>query len=137
MKSIRILFVFALLFSFCSAFTLKKEKNKTVYAFGVAASFNDTVVYFTDIQSLDSVKLGKENFLPQREQYTYQLKNYLAYYLQKANYTCMIYFSESRNKLTKEYTKMQNNYRKNSTVVLTPLPASSFTFKRPEQQPQP
>lgn len=35
--------------------------------FGVAASFNDTVVYFTDIQVLDSVKLDKGGFLPKRD----------------------------------------------------------------------
>mgnify|MGYP006873686016 FL=1 len=80
MKYVRILFAVALVFMVCSAFSFKKGKGeKAVYAFGVAASFNDTVVYFTDIQVLDSVKLDKGGFLPKRDLYTYQLKNYLEY----------------------------------------------------------
>ena len=48
-------FAVALVFMVCSAFSFKKGKGeKAVYAFGVAASFNDTVVYFTDIQVLDA-----------------------------------------------------------------------------------
>ena len=47
MKYVRILFAVALVFMVCSAFSFKKGKEgkeKAVYAFGVAASFNDTVV---------------------------------------------------------------------------------------------
>ena len=46
MKYVRILFAVALVFMVCSAFSFKKGKEgkeKAVYAFGVAASFNDTV----------------------------------------------------------------------------------------------
>ena len=54
MKYVKILFAMALVLTMCSAFSLKKDHSKTVYAFGIAASFTDTVVYFTDIQILDS-----------------------------------------------------------------------------------
>ncbi len=53
MKYVRILCAVALVFALCSAFTMK-DKEKAVYAFGVAASFNDSIVYYTDIQVLDS-----------------------------------------------------------------------------------
>ena len=56
MKYVRILCAVALVFALCSAFTMK-DKEKAVYAFGVAASFNDSIVYYTDIQVLDSVEL--------------------------------------------------------------------------------
>ncbi len=94
MKYVRILFAVALVFMVCSAFLIQKRKRrqgKAVYAFGVAASFNDTVVYFTDIQVLDSIKLDKGGFLPKRDLYTYQLKNYLEFDLKCPDYTCMIY----------------------------------------------
>ena len=81
MKYLRILLAVTLVFTLCSAFSMKKEKEKQVYAFGVAASFNDTIVYYTEIQMLDSVVLDKRGFLPQRELYSYQLKNYLEYEL--------------------------------------------------------
>ncbi len=77
MKYVKILFAIALVFTMCSAFSLKKDHSKPVYAFGISASFTDTVVYFTDIQILDSAKVSKEGFLAHRELYSYQLKNYL------------------------------------------------------------
>ena len=39
----------------CSAFSLKGNKTKAVYIVGVSASFTDSLIYFTDIQLLDSV----------------------------------------------------------------------------------
>ena len=67
MKYVKILFAIALVFTMCSAFSLKKDHSKPVYAFGISASFTDTVVYFTDIQILDSAKVSKEGFLSHRE----------------------------------------------------------------------
>jgi len=136
MKYVRILFAVALVFMVCSAFSFKKSKEgkeKAVYAFGVAASFNDTVVYFTDIQVLDSVKLNKSGFLPKRELYTYQLKNYLEYDLRSSDYTCMIYFSESKKKLEKEVVKVKSKYKKNKNIVLMPIAPEAFRFKKPEE----
>ncbi len=136
MKYVRILFAVALVFMVCSAFSFKKgkgDKEKAVYAFGVAASFNDTVVYFTDIQALDSVKLDKNGFLPKRDLYTYQLKNYLEYDLRCLDYTCMIYFSENKKKLEKEAAKVKSKYKKNKTIVLMPVAPEAFRFKKPEE----
>lgn len=136
MKYVRIFFAVALVFMVCSAFSFKKgkgDKEKAVYAFGVGASFSDTVVYFTDIQMLDSVKLDKNGFLPKRELYTYQLKNYLEYDLRCPDYTCMIYFSESKKKLEKEAAKVKSKYKKNKSIVLMPVDAEAFHFKKPEE----
>ena len=47
MKYVKILFAIALVFTMCSAFSLKKGNSKPVYAFGISASFTDSVVYFT------------------------------------------------------------------------------------------
>ena len=77
MKHIKIVFAVMLVFTLCTAFTMKS--HKPVYAFGVAASFNDSVVYCTEIQVLDSTALDKNGFLPKRDLYSYQLKNYLEY----------------------------------------------------------
>ena len=132
MKYLRILLAVTLVFTLCSAFSMKKEKEKQVYAFGVAASFNDTIVYYTEIQMLDSVVLDKRGFLPQRELYSYQLKNYLEYELAKLDYTCMIYFSENKNKLQKEASKVKGKYVKGN-LKLQPIAPSDFSFKKPEE----
>lgn len=103
-----------------------------VYAFGVAASFNDSVVYCTEIQVLDSTALDKNGFLPKRDLYSYQLKNYLEYDLKKPDYTCMIYFSENKKKLEKEAVKVKAKYKK-STMVLQAITSDKFSFKKPEE----
>lgn len=132
MKYVRILFAVTLAFVLCSAFT-HKDKEKAVYAFGVAASFNDSTVYYTEIQVLDSVELDKNGFLPKRDLYTYQFKNHLEYDMNKPDYTCMIYFSENRAKLEKEATKLKSKYRKNKGIVLEAIVPAAFTFKKPQE----
>ena len=109
-----------------------KDKDKPVYVFGIAASFADTVVYYTQVQLLDSVRLNKNGFLPQREVYASQLKSFLEYSKQKPNYTCMIYFSENKGKLEKEATKLQDRYRQNKSLV-EPIDSVEFLFKKPQK----
>ena len=133
MKFSRILLFSLLFFTLFSAFTMKnKDKDKPVYVFGIAASFADTVVYYTQIQLLDSVRLNKNGFLPQREVYASQLKSFLEYSKQKPNYTCMIYFSENKGKLEKEATKLQDRYRQNKSLV-EPIDSVEFLFKKPQK----
>lgn len=121
-----------IMLTFCMAFTMKKG-DKPVYVFGLAASFNDSIIYYTEIQVLDSVSLDKEGFLPRRELYSYQLKNYLEYELKKPNYTCMIYFSENKKKLEKEAIKVKANYQKTNSTTLQAIEPTQFTFKKAEE----
>lgn len=130
MKKLLIFGLAAFVLAFSSAFTLKKNDRKPVYVFGVSASFTDTVVYFTDIQLLDSVWLDKNDFLPGRDLYSYQLKNYLEGVKGLENRVCMIYFSESLKKLKKESAKVMGKYRKNGGYALRNLPKDDFQFKK-------
>lgn len=133
MKYLRAIVVLAAAFVLCSAFTLKKDKDKVkpVYAFGVAASFSDTVVYYTPVQLLDSAALDEHGFLPQRDAYSYQLKNYVEYTLNRPNYTCSIYFSENKNKLEKEAAKVKNGYQKGKQTLQVVGP-DAFKFEKPQ-----
>ena len=133
MKYVKILFAIALVFTMCSAFSLKKDHSKPVYAFGISASFTDTVVYFTDIQILDSAKVSKEGFLSHRELYSYQLKNYLEDNQLQQNSTCMIYFSENKKKLEKEATKILNKYKKNNRMTVSRIDSDKCHFTKPEE----
>ena len=69
MKSIKILCSLLLVLIVFSSFSLKESKGKSVYIVGVSASFTDSLVYFTEIQLLDSVRLDKNKMLPERSQY--------------------------------------------------------------------
>ncbi len=150
MKYLKLIMIFALLLAVVPASAKKKKSAKApkpqkelkepkepkvlkpVYIYGVAASFTDTVVYYTDIQPLDSVYLNGHGFLPQRELYSYQLKNYLEYDKKLPNRTCMVYFSNNRKKLDKQFTKFLSKYKKSSGQVLQLIDPEEFKFKKPE-----
>ena len=73
-----VVIVFAITLLMC-AFTAS-AKNKVVpkiYVFGLSASFNDSIVYFTEIQEIDSAWINDKNsFLLHRNNYSYQLRDY-------------------------------------------------------------
>lgn len=122
-----------LVLTVCSAFSLKSSKNKPVYIVGVSASFTDSLVYFTEIQFLDSVHIDKNKMLPERAQYSYQLKNYLENEEGLSNRTCFVYFSNSKKKLQKTVTKMKAKYQKGKTMLMRQVNPNAFQFKKPEE----
>lgn len=131
MKFVKIVLPAIVVLCVLSSFTISKKETKSVYAFGVSASFVDTVVYYTEIQVLDSVKLTKDGFLPKREAYSSQLKSYLES-KGDANRTCMIYFSESKNNIKKEFEKLSDKYKKSKSISLKKIEKADFQFKKPE-----
>ncbi len=138
MKYVKILFVVTLMGAMCSCASLpfvgKKKADKTVYAFGVAASFLDTLVYYTDVQLLDSVQLDANGFLPRQEMYSIQLKDYLEGHLLKSGRTCMIYYKSSKKKADKEMSKVLGKYKKNKSNSLIHIDPKEFKFTKPEEQ---
>lgn len=132
MKYIKILFAVAFVFTLCTAFTIGKGP-KSVYVFGVSASFTDTLIYYTEIQAIDSVALDKNGFLPKRDLYSYQLKNYLELEKGVPNRTCMIYFSGNKSKLSKEAAKIINKYKKSKSIVIQKIDTGDFKFSKPEE----
>lgn len=90
----------------------KNEMRKT-YIFGFASSFNDSIVYFTDIQEIDSAWVTSKNkFLISRENYSYQLRDYLSGQGLE-NRTCMVEYSDDPKKLEKSWNKLYNKYAHN------------------------
>ena len=89
----------------------KREQVPHVYVFGMAASFNDSIVFFTDIQTLAGAWVDtKSGFLQSRDQYAYQLREYLAQKLQQEHRTCIIFYNQKRDKLEKKYQKLRRLY---------------------------
>ena len=125
-KTLSVLF-FVLLLS--SAFTLKDKGQ--VYIAGVAASFSDSIVYFTDIQTVDSVVLDNHGFLPGRARLSSQLKTYLEDNKSLPNRVCLVYFSENRDKLEKQIKKIKEKYIKSKKSYIRELSSESFKFSKP------
>ena len=118
----------------CSAFSLKGNKTKAVYIVGVSASFTDSLIYFTDIQLLDSVKLDNNKLLPQRSHYSYQLKNYLEGQEGLVNRTCFVYFDTNKSKLEKPVAKLKAKFQKGQNVSIRPVDPTLFRFTKPEEE---
>ena len=73
MKITKIAFASIALACFSSLSASAKNDAKTAYIFGFASSFNDSTVYFTDVQKVDSAYFTrKSKFLISRENYSYQ-----------------------------------------------------------------
>lgn len=84
--------------------------NSRMYLFGLSASFNDTIVHITEIQSVDSALIDPNTkYLLGREHYSYQLRNYLAEQGMPQR-TCIVFFNKSQKKIQKKYLKIKKLY---------------------------
>lgn len=124
------LFVAALIPATAAAKGVVVEK---VYMFGFAASFNDTIVHFTEIQPMDSAWTdGKTGLLLGREQYSGALRAYLAGQ-GLPHRTCIVVSDRKLNSLQKRYLKLKKLYEGNKKQkyrndIRTIAPAD-FQFK--------
>ncbi len=138
MKYVKIVWAVAVMLTVCSCSSIpfigKKKADKPVYAFGIAASFTDTLVYYTDVQLIDSVHLAKDGALPQQELYSYQLKNFVEANLGSHNRTCMIYYKGKKKRIDKEQSKVLGKYKKNKSNNLIHIDPKEFKFVKPEEQ---
>jgi hypothetical protein len=84
-----------------------------MYMFGFAASFSDTIVYFTDIQAVDSAWIDKKSgFLQSRDIYSSQLHSFLSRTKQMPHRTCVVFYDKKREKLEKKFVKIRRQYSK-------------------------
>jgi len=82
-----------------------------MYMFGMAASFTDSLVYFTGVQTVDSAHIDpKTKFIWGSEFYSNQLRTYLDQQLHQPHRTCIVYYDRDRNKLEKKYLKVRQLY---------------------------
>ena len=128
MKFVKIVASLFIVLALCTASTMENKK-KGMYMVGVSASFTDSLIYFTDIQFVDSVELGKDKLLPMRGQYSDQLDSYLEQVKGMENRTCFIYFDEKKDKVEKTIKKMKEKYQKDGKSILRDLGAD-FKFSK-------
>ncbi len=96
----------------CSLAANAKNEAKTAYIFGLATSFNDSTVYFTSVQQVDSAYINsKTKFLASRENYSYQLRDYLEQQ-GAGNRTCTVIFDTDQKKAEKKWSKIYDRYTK-------------------------
>lgn len=134
--NMRFLRLAALLLALTAGTSSNLLRGKTViqegmYMFGFAASFNDSIVYFTELQQLDTVWVdSKSDFLLGRENYSYQLRNYLRDSIQSPHRTCIVVFSPEKKKIDKKLQKFKKIYatQGNGNYDVRYIPKSEFSF---------
>ncbi len=118
-----------------SALMPASAKNYVVpkaYMFGFVASFNDSIIHFTDIQEVDSVWLmSKKNMVAGRSNYSYQLRNYCAETLGMPNRTVVVVTALKRKDIEKKFLKLRKQYtgKKKAQYDIRYINASEFRFK--------
>jgi hypothetical protein len=108
----KIVFTLFILVALGAATTISAKKVATpkMYIYGMSASFNDSIVYFTNVQELNNVWVeNSHKELDVRHLYSQQLRNYLMTQGQ-TNRTCLVVAHKNRSKLEKKYLKMKKLY---------------------------
>ena len=110
------------------------QNNRVVpkaYMFGFVASFTDSIVFFTDIQEVDSVWLmPRKKMLAGKSNYSYQLRNFCADSLGFKNRTVVVESALTRKEIEKKYAKMKKNYtvKRAGQYDVHYIDASEFRF---------
>ena len=114
-----------------SSASAKKRQMSHIYMFGFSASFNDSTIYFTDIQTVDSAWIDdKTLFLQGREAYSQQLKDYFSALMQP-NRVCVVMYAPTLKEAEKQYLKMRRIYtrRKDAPYDVRYLTSNDFRFQ--------
>lgn len=138
MRFRQLLIVTALLVGCVINGNAKGYRPAKIYMFGFAASFNDSTVYLTDIQTVNAYLVNnRTKFLANREDYSYQLRNYLQSNGLEAYPTCITMFAENEKDATKKYLKLKERYEKSKKKYsIKSLKDSQFKYTpvEPDQQ---
>lgn len=111
----------------------EQEELKRVYMYGISIDFNDSIVYITDMQYLDDIKINKDGSLPNYAYYSLQLKYYLEGTLGETNQTCAVIYSDKKKKLENRYIKTCKKYQSDKTRITNKIGTDSFMFHKEEQ----
>lgn len=123
-----LLLLFSLLIV-CSVSAKKKVDPSfatTVYMYGISASFNDSTVYITDVQVVDSAFVENKRFLGGLKRYVTQMDNYFKAKGEPRR-TNTVFFKMNRKDAEKDFVRLRKRYS-GDDVKMKVLPVGEFTF---------
>lgn len=104
------------------------NKKECIFAYGIATSFNDSTVYITDIQQIDDAWVDtKSGFLYSRDNYSYQLRDYLKRN-GEAHPTCVIMYGKKRKDVEKKYIAIKKRYATKGKYDIKYLTNNDFAY---------
>ena len=105
------------------------KRQTKVFMYGFAASFNDSIVYITDIQTIDSAWIdSKTGFLYSRDNYSYQLRDFL----QRTggeHPTCITAFAIKRKDIEKKYLSIKKRYTTKGKFTIKYIEVKDFQYR--------
>ncbi len=123
---LRYLLVSALLLMACGMSAIKKPTK--VYLFGFTTSFNDSTVYLSNLQTVDSAWVdSKTHFLYSRDNYSYQLRDYLTG-KGVVRPTVITMFGEKKSKVEKQYSKIRKRFVEKNHYHIEYIADDEFHF---------
>ena len=115
-------------FTFAVSMAIAGNRCTKLYMYGFAASFNDSTVYFTDIQEVDSAWINtKTDFLYSRDNYSYQMRDYLKN-IGVPHPTCITVYAKTRKDAEKKYVNLKKRYTTKGNYDVKYLAANDFKF---------
>ena len=111
MKAMKHIILLLLAMIATTTISAKQLKTQHMYVVGFSASFTDSVIYITDVQDVQGAWYDtKGKFLMGCDNYSYQLKEYLAEKTGQKNRICMVFFATNKKKAEKKYQKIKKKY---------------------------
>lgn len=130
MKTIKYILLILVLTVTATKAEAKIVVTEHMYIFGFSASFNDSTLYITDIQDVQGASYDtKKEFLLGRENYSSQLKEFLAEKKGQPNRVCMVLFATTKKKAEKKYQKLKKKYTGKDGIAYGLHYLSSDEFK--------
>lgn len=106
---------------------LEAKVKRPVYLFGVATSFQDSTVYITEIQRLDSMTIERKNGLEGVRTLNRQFASYL-HKNNQAEYVEVLFYNEKKDKVEKDLLKIRTKYTSSKAYKLKVIPADTFSY---------
>ena len=130
MNKKRYILLALIILTLCQGMTAKNKTVQKVYMYGFSASFQDSIVYLTDIQELENVTVAERtDFLYGRDSYSNQLRDYLAGKNQPFR-TCIVSYAFERKHIEKKYLKLKSKYTKKGNFDVRYLKTDEFKFDK-------
>lgn len=108
--------------------TANEAMEKTMYLFGVAKNYGDSISVMTAIFPMERVALMPNKAVANLEMYTEQLS--LFFKLQgQYGYICATYYADSYKDAEKKYLKVRKRFRKETNLTLQTLSNDDFKYE--------
>ncbi|HZK04088.1 MAG TPA: hypothetical protein VFC94_06770 [Bacteroidaceae bacterium] len=108
----------------------EKVELRTVHMFATSFSFTDSILFITDIQTVENVEFVNRFFLLDITQFGVQFKDYLKEAGESSPQVSSLFFSTKLRKVTKQYNSIHKKTEKKKQFIPYKI-GNEFKFNNP------